>query len=97
MSDLRVPNLTRNVRLMAQLDPHSAAIGQAVRGAIAQAGLTQAEAAGRLGMALNTLSRRVNGLLPFTWPELVKVAEVTGVTCAELVMSAQRIHERDAA
>lgn len=48
-------------------------------------------------MALNTLSRRVNGLLPFTWPELVKVAGVTGVTCAELVTSAQRIHDRDAA
>lgn len=66
-------------------------VGLAVRGAIAQAGLTQEEAAPRVGIPLSTLSRRINGLIPFTFPELVRVAAVTGVTLAELVSSAERI------
>lgn len=79
---------------MATIDPEAVAIGQAVRGAIAQAGLTQAEAADRAGMALKTFSGRVNGLFPFTWPELVRIAAVTGVTCAELATTATRIADR---
>lgn len=65
-----------------------------MRGAIAQADLTLEQTAGLTGMAINTLSRRVNGLLPFTWPEIVRIAEVTGVTATELAASACRIAER---
>lgn len=79
---------------MTTIDLDSVAMGQAVRGAIAQAGLTQAEAAERAAMALNTFSRRVNGLLPFTWPELVRIAAITDVTCSDLVANAVRIAER---
>lgn len=81
---------------MALIDPHAVAIGAAVRGAIAAASLTQAEAAARAGMALNTFSRRVNGLLPFTWPEIARIADVTGVTVLELATNADRIAKRDA-
>lgn len=69
-------------------------MGQAVRGAIATAGLTQAEAAERIDMALNTLSRRINGALPFTWPELVRIARTTDVACSDLVAAAERIVSR---
>lgn len=76
---------------MAHLEPSAVAIGAAVRGAIAQAGLSQAEASERTGIALNTLSRRVNGLLPFTWPEIVRIANVTGTTASELASIAERL------
>lgn len=82
---------------MAGITPESAAIGQAVRAAVVQAGLTLAETAEATGIALNTLSRRVNGVIPFTWPELVLIAEVTGVSCTELATSAERIAERTTA
>lgn len=78
----------------APLDPQAVAMGQAVRGAIAQADLTLAETAPQTTMHLNTLSRRVNGISAFTWPEIVQIADVTGVTPSELVASACRIAER---
>lgn len=82
---------------MGEIDPHAVAIGAAVRGAIAQAGLTQAEVSQQTGIALNTLSRRVNGLLPFTWPEMVTIAEIAGVTVTELVVAAERLAAKAAA
>ena len=82
---------------MGRIDPHSVSIGNAVRAAIAQADLTQAEVAGRTDMAVNTLSRRINGLLPFTWPELNRIAKATGLTIGELVEMAERIARRDVA
>jgi hypothetical protein len=82
---------------MTQRDSQAVAIGQAVRGAIAQAGLSQADAAPRVnGMHLNSLSRRINGAMPFTYPELVAVSRLTGVTVAELVAAAERIAARSA-
>jgi transcriptional regulator with XRE-family HTH domain len=69
-------------------------MGAAVRGAFAQANITQAEAAGPVGISLQSLSRRVNGLLPFTWTELVRIAELTGVSVSDLVASAERISGR---
>lgn len=74
----------------------SVAMGHAVRGACAQAGMTQAELAGASDMALNTLSRRINGSLPFTWPEIVSISSITGVSVSDLVASAVRIAARDA-
>lgn len=69
----------------------SVAMGQVVRGALAQAGLTQTAAAPLLDLSLITLSRRINGALPFTWPELVRVADITDLTVSELVAGAERI------
>lgn len=56
--------------------------------------MTQAEIAERAPIALNTLSRRINGLLPFTWPEVVRIAEVTGTTASELADTATRLARR---
>lgn len=78
-------------------DPDAVAIGQAVRGAIAQADLTLAATAEQVNIAVNTFSRRINGLLPFTWPELVRVSAATGVPCSEIVASAERIKAREPA
>lgn len=78
-------------------DPDAAAIGQAVRGAIAQADLSLAATAEKVGLAVNTFSRRINGLLPFTWPELVRVSVVTGVPVSEIVAAAERIKAREPA
>lgn len=69
-------------------------MGQAAIGAIALAGLTQAQAADKIGVALNTFSRRVNGHLPFSWPEIVRLAEATDMTVSELVANAERIFNR---
>lgn len=80
--------------MTSPVDPQAVAIGQAARGAIAQAGLTLAETAEQTGIALNTLSRRVNGAVPFTWPEIVQIAAVTGVTPSELAANAVRIADR---
>lgn len=71
-------------------NPEAIAIGRAVRGAIATAGLTQAEVAEQTGIPLKTLSRRVNGSLPFTFPELVKVATLCGVKASDLALAAER-------
>lgn len=79
---------------MKSKDGAALAIGHAVRGAIAQADLTQAEAAQRAGIALNTFSRRINGLTAFTWTEIVRVAEATGVSATDLVTAAERIQAR---
>lgn len=75
----------------ASFDVEAVAIGRAVKGAIAAAGLTQADVSERTGIALNTLSRRVNGTIPFTFPELVRIARATGVRVADLVESAERL------
>jgi hypothetical protein len=73
------------------IDPESVAIGRAVRGAFAAAGLSLADASVETGIALSTLSRRVNGTLPFTFPELVRIASVCGLRVSDLTLSAERI------
>ncbi|MGH3631497.1 MAG: helix-turn-helix domain-containing protein [Sciscionella sp.] len=78
-------------------DPQAIAVGRAVRAALAGAGLTQAEAAIAAGISLQTLSRRINGQMPFTWPELVRIANVTEVGVTELAASAVRIAEKESA
>lgn len=90
-----MPNLTRNVPVMTSaIDPEAVAIGRAVRGAIAAAGFTLAEAAEESGINLTTLSRRVNGSLPFTFPELVSLATICGIRVSDLALTAERIAER---
>ena len=70
-------------------------MGQAARGAMVQAGLTQATLCTQMPMSLQSLGRRLRGTLPFTYPELARLAEVTGVAVAELVVTAERIAERE--
>lgn len=65
-----------------------------MKAAIVEAGLSIIETAPLAGMTVNTLSRRVNGTIPFTWPEIVRISSVTGVSCTEIVASAERIAER---
>lgn len=79
---------------MTRRDHDAIAVGQAVRGAIAQAGLSQAQAAEAVTMHLNSFSRRVNGAIAFTYPELVRIASATDVRLTDLVASAERIAER---
>lgn len=62
---------------------------------MATADLTQADTAELAGIALNTFHRRINGLIPFTWPEIVAVAQVTRVDVMALVADAQRIANRE--
>jgi hypothetical protein len=66
-------------------------MGNAVRGVLASAGYSIATAAPELGMGVNTLSRRVNGLLPFTWPEIARVANLTRTPTVEIVATADRL------
>lgn len=92
-----MPNLTRYVSPMTTSpDPEAVAIGRAVRGAIATAGLSLSDVSAATSIALSTLSRRVNGSLPFTFPELCRVAEVCGVKVSDLALSAERIAQRAA-
>lgn len=73
------------------------AIGQAVKGAIVQANLNQDLLASAVGLSINSMSRRLNGHLPFTYPELRAVAAVTGVPVSELIATAERIETREPA
>lgn len=81
--------------MTSKFDPEAVAIGRAVKGACATAGLSISEAATAVEMPLSTFSRRVNGTLPFTFPELVRVAEVCGVRASDLALAAERIAERE--
>lgn len=82
--------------MTSHIDPEAVAIGRAVRGAIATAGLSLAETADLAGITLSTLSRRVNGTLPFTFPELAKIATVCDVKVSDLALAAERIAARAA-
>jgi plasmid maintenance system antidote protein VapI len=66
-------------------------MGRAVRGAIVQAGLNNEQAAELAGFSTRTLSRRINGDLPFTWPEIVSLADVLDTTALELATVAERL------
>lgn len=46
----------------------------------------------QVGMAREVLSNRVNGHVPFTAAELVKVANAIGVSAVELMGRAERAH-----
>ncbi|WP_232676732.1 helix-turn-helix transcriptional regulator [Nocardioides sp. R-C-SC26] len=82
--------------MTTQIDREAVAIGRAVHGAVTAAGLSLAEAAEQSAIPLTTFSRRVNGRLPFTFPELVRVARISGVSVTELATSAERILQSNA-
>ncbi len=89
---LRVPETVCIVLHMGQPDPLAVAIGSAARGAITEAGLSLTSFAETAGFSWGTLSRRINGQTAFTYSELVRIADVTGITVAELVARADRLH-----
>lgn len=74
---------------MARIEPLNAALGKSVRRAIGGAGMTQAVVSDLINMPLNSLSRRINGHIGFTLPELAKIAAVTGTTASDLVLMAE--------
>lgn len=81
------------MRSMQQI--HQRAMGQTVRGAMVQSGFTQDGFGREFPMPPSTLSRRLKGVLPFTYPELIRVSEITGVSVAELVATAERLANRE--
>jgi hypothetical protein len=77
---------------------HAIAIGRVVRGAIATAGLTyESYVEIDTDMSVSTLSRRINGAIPFTYPELVRVAEILDVPLSSLIAAAEHAAKRSAA
>lgn len=52
---------------------------------MARRGVTQAHLAHDIGMAQQSLSRRLRGDTPFTVDELQRIAEVLGVPACELL------------
>lgn len=94
---LRYSNLSTKFPHMTSTSPDSVAIGSAVRGAIATAGLKQTDAAELIDLSINTFNRKVNGQIAFTFPDLVKVAEITGTDVRDLVETAIRLTKRGAA
>lgn len=83
--------------MSSSFDPRSVAIGRAVKGAITTAGLTLLDVSERTGITTPTLSRRVNGSLPFTFPELCQIAELCGIRASDLAVAAERVISKDAA
>lgn len=74
-----------------KVNPEAVAIGRAVRAALVAARFSLAEASERTGINLTTLSRRVNGTLPFTFPELARIAELCDIRVSDLALAAERI------
>ena len=66
--------------------PHEAtAIGRAAADALRAADIPQREAAARTGIAMTTLTRRLSGHSPFRIDELAAIADLCGVSVADLV------------
>jgi transcriptional regulator with XRE-family HTH domain len=83
--------------MATKVDIEAVALGRAVRGAIAMAGLSVADTSERAGISLSTLSRRINGGSAFSIPELVRIAAMCRIRVSDIVLDAERIAERLAA
>ena len=70
-------------------------LGHAVREALRSADISQRAAADRTGIRLSTLNRRLSGAQPFRVNELAAIADLLGVTVADLVARANPIHPDD--
>lgn len=70
-------------------DPLAVAVGQAVRVAAARRGVKLIPLGARAGLTQRTMARRVNGHVPFTWPELVRIAEALDTDVADLLAEAE--------
>jgi transcriptional regulator with XRE-family HTH domain len=66
------------------------AVGERVRAAMTEAGLTQQKVADELGLPQSQLSRRLAGLLAFDVVELEKAARLCGVPTSSFLPAAER-------
>lgn len=76
---------------MAKFDAEAVAIGDAVRDLLSAHRLTLATTSRLTGVPLATLSRRVNGTLPFTFRELRAIARLCAVSVADIAEAAEQI------
>lgn len=69
-------------------------LAYAIRGLMAERGITQPELAEQIGMSPATLSTRLNGHTEFTMKEIGAIARAFGVTIHEVVEREERLMER---
>lgn len=79
------------------VDPQALAIGRAVLAAMAAAGLSQTAVTKGAGITSSTFARRVRGIVPFTFPELVRIAALCGVKVSDIALAAEHIAARERA
>lgn len=70
--------------------PTTAAVARVIADAIADAGISQGQAAHCAGIAQATMSRRMTGRSSFALCEISALAEVVGVPVADLLSRAER-------
>lgn len=58
--------------------------------ALTDAGISRREAADRSGIPLTTLMRRLRGHSPFTYLELVTLADIAGVRVSDIAAAAEQ-------
>jgi transcriptional regulator with XRE-family HTH domain len=73
---------------MESPDEASRRLADAVASAMAAACVSQREVAGRAGIPLTTLNRRLTGRSPFLVTELASIASVLGVSVVDIVKAA---------
>ena len=74
---------------MAELQPHELVAAQ-VREEMARQGISQVKLARLLGVAQQTVSRRIVGEVPFDITELARVADLLNVPLTKFVSAAER-------
>lgn len=89
--DWRYPRGAASVPYVAHHEPLDLAMQQAVRAALAEAGMTLSDCANAINLAENSFSRRMNGHIAFQWNEIVAIARATHRSVADLVHAAERI------
>lgn len=74
------------------MDTHTfeKAIAEAVKIALADAGVSRRDAAALTGIPLTTLTRRLTGNSPFLSTELDRIASVAGTTVSALALAAEK-------
>lgn len=72
-------------------------ITTAIREKIAAHGLSTVIVAKRLGIGRQTFSRKLNGHVDFSLSELTRLAEILGITVADLMCRADQIATADVA
>lgn len=70
---------------MTTQPPTTKSIAEVASAALAEAGISQREAAELTGIPLATLSRRLTGRTPFILTELELIATLAGTTMADIV------------
>lgn len=74
-------------------DPTAVAVGGVVKALIRGQGLTLTQVSELTGINQTTLSRRVNGVLPFTFPELSAIARLCEVKVSDIAAAVEETGE----